>query len=147
MKILNPTEKLLALSWKQPYAGLMLCGKIETRTWNTNYRGWVLICASQQGYKWPQVQNISGRAQAARISTQILCSGNIFHPGKAIAIGRLIDCRPMRKEDEDKCFVQFFSDLFCHVYEDVQAIEPFRWKGKQGWSEVPLEVKSKIVLL
>jgi hypothetical protein len=67
--------------------------------------------------------------------------------GKAIAIGRLIDCRPMRKEDEDKCFVQFFPDLFCHVYTDVQAIKPFPWKGKQGWSEVSPEVKSKIILL
>jgi hypothetical protein len=53
----------------------------------------------------------------------------------------------MRKEDEDKCFVQFFPDLFCHVYTDVQAIKPFPWKGKQGWSEVSPEVKSKIILL
>jgi hypothetical protein len=146
MKIFSPSEKLLALSWKQPYAELMLKGKIETRTWNTNYRGWVLICASKQPYFTEQLRRISGGKQLVRMG-DFLAKINPGFEGKAIAIGRLVDCRPMRKEDEDKCFVQFFPDLFCHVYEDVQAIEPIPWKGKQGWSEVSPEVKAKIILL
>jgi hypothetical protein len=44
-------QKLMALSWKQPYAELMLHGKIETRTWQTKYRGWVMVCASKQPYE------------------------------------------------------------------------------------------------
>lgn len=39
-----------ALWWREPYASLMLQGKVETRTWNTNYRGLVLICASIKPY-------------------------------------------------------------------------------------------------
>lgn len=146
--IWTPEQKLRALSWKQPYAELMLHGKIETRTWNTNYRGWVLICASKVGYNFNQVYNISGGNQTPRI-TDILGRNNDhwlnnYRSGMAIAIGRLIDCRPMVKEDEDKCFVEYFNDLYCHIYEDVKAIEPFEWKGSQGWREVPDEIKTQI---
>jgi len=54
--------------------------------------------------------------------------------GNAIAIGRLVNCRPMNPEDEDKCFVQYHPDLYCHIYENVKAIKPFPWKGMQGWT-------------
>ena len=39
-----------ALSVKEPWASLIRSGKktIETRTWNTNYRGKLLICTSQK---------------------------------------------------------------------------------------------------
>lgn len=29
--------------------------------------------------------------------------------GQAIAVGRLVDCRPMTKDDEDDCFVKYRS--------------------------------------
>lgn len=138
-------KKLMALSWKQPYAELMLHGKIETRTWHTYYRGWVLICGSQSGYTSKQIENISGIIQKGRIH-ESLRNANIIG-GYAIAIGKLVDCRPMQKEDEDKCFVEFYPDLYCHVYENVQAIEPFPWKGTQGWKEVDPETKNKIKLI
>lgn len=57
----------------------------------------------------------------------------ILPHGKAIAIGKLIDCRPMEIGDEDKCFVQYYPDLWCHIYEDVKPIKSFEWKGVQGW--------------
>jgi hypothetical protein len=146
MTLFTPDQKLMALSWKQPYAELMLHGKIETRTWNTKYRGWVLICASQKNYKADQILNISGRTQFMRILA-ILTRTERVPAGQAIAIGRLVDCRPMQKADEDKSFVHYYHDLFCHVYEDVQAIEPFLWIGSQGWREVSEGIKQKIKVL
>lgn len=139
----KPEDKLMALSWKQPYANLMLQGKIETRTWNTNVRGWVLICASKTMYKFDIVKQISGPYQLERIKKSG-AYGGLGEFGMAIAIGKLVDSRPMQKDDEDKCFVEYHPDLFCHVYENVQAIKPFPWKGSQGWKEVPLLLKSKI---
>lgn len=144
-------QKLLALSWKQPYAELMLHGKIETRTWKTKYRGWVMICASKMGYNFNQVHGIAGDKQLVRI-TEVLGRNNDhylnnYRSGIAIAIGRLIDCRPMQKQDEAKCFVEYYPDLFCHVYDSVQPIEPIIWKGSQGWKEVTEDVKRSIVLL
>jgi hypothetical protein len=146
-KIWTPDQKLLALSWKQPYAELMLHGKIETRTWNTNYRGWVLICASKKGYSEISVLDISGNMFS---DIEIKCGHKweycLF--GYAIAIGYLSDCRPMQLADEDKCFVKYYiPGLFCHIYQNVQAIEPFLWKGSQGWKEVTHEIKKQIRII
>lgn len=144
-------QKLLALSWKQPYAELMLHGKIETRTWQTKYRGWVMICASKKGYDFNQVHRIAGDKQIVRI-TEVLGRNNDhylnnYRSGIAIAVGKLIDCRLMRKEDEDKCFVEFYPDLFCHVYSNVKPIKPIIWKGTQGWKEVTEDIKRTIEVL
>lgn len=143
-------NKVLALSWKQPYGSLMLHGKIETRTWKTNYRGLVLICCSNSGYSFETILNISGEQQLRRMNyflAQDLRNKAGLRMAHAIAIARLVDCRPMKPEDENKTFVKYYPDLFCHVYEDVTPIEPFPWKGKQGWSTVSDEVKGKIILL
>lgn len=148
-------EKILALSWKQPFGTAMLYGKIETRVWNTNYRGLVLICTSKAAYSQHSVIGISGNRQFIRMcEAMIRDTKTLDLNGYAIAIGRLVDCRPMTKEDEDKCFVAYREpwvdgnekqrQLYCHVYEDVKAIEPFPWKGSQGWTELDEETKSKI---
>jgi hypothetical protein len=147
--IFTPDQKLLALSWKQPYADLMLVGKIETRTWKTNYHGWVLICSSKKEYHIGQMADISGYEG----SINILESLKKINPqyfqlkGKAIGIGKLIDCRLMTKEDEEKCFVDFHPGLFCHVYENVLPILPFKWEGSQKWRIVSDEIKNSIRLL
>ena len=127
---------MLALSWKEPFATLMLHGKIETRTWSTNYRGLVLICASKTPYNNKQLINIVGRDYS------IISLGNTL--GKAIAIGELVDCRKMKPEDEDLCFVKYRPDLFCHVYKNVRAIKPIPFKGKQRWSKLDDEFINKI---
>lgn len=141
-------EKILALSWKQPFASMMLYGKIETRGWITKYRGLVLICASKKDYNFDQVYNIAGERQVFRI-TDILTriNGhylNNYRSGMAIAIGELIDCRPMKPEDEDACFVKYYDDLYCHIYKNVCPINPFTWKGKQRWTEVTSEQRKSI---
>jgi hypothetical protein len=148
--IFTPDQKLLALSWKQPYAELMLHDKIETRTWQTKYRRWVLMCASKQSYNWNQIANISGNMRCQKIREILLpyfYQNIVAYQGFAIAIGYLAACRPMQPDDEDKCFVKYNPDLFCHIYDNVQAIEPFPWKGSQGWREVDSETKKRIKML
>jgi hypothetical protein len=138
-----------ALSWKEPYASLMLHGKIETRTWSTNYRGQVLICASQKPYSDLQTCDISGEIQSIRIS-DTLFSNEIeltrFKNGFAFAVGELVDCRPMTIEDEDKCFVQYRPGLWCHIYENVRELEyPIFWKGSQRWKNVPEDIVKSLI--
>lgn len=147
-QIWTPDQRLLALSWKEPFASLMLHGKVETRTWNTNYRGWVLICVSKQSYPIMSVWNISGN-QLERIRKLVPPTLTNHYPteGKAIAIGRLTCCRQMKPGDEKICFVEWSPGRHCHFYEDVRAIEPFPWKGSQGWREVSEELKAKIKFL
>lgn len=141
----TPDQKLLALSWKQPFASLMLHGKIETRTWSTKYRGWVLICASKVPYHTDQLFTIAGADQYDRIWKTL--DPDEQENGVVIAIGNLVDCRPMTKDDEDRAFVEYYPDLFCHVYENIIPLEPFPWKGQQGWKEVAPEIKEQLTRL
>lgn len=150
MEDLFGNEKMLALSWKQPFAELMLHGKVETRKWKTNYRGLVLICVSKQPYNEEEIINISGEYQYQRIRDIILpyFAQNIrVSYGNAIAVGRLVDCREMTLKDTNACFVQFWdSDLrYCHVYKDIKPIIPFKWKGSQGWKTVEQDIIDKII--
>lgn len=128
-----------ALFWKQPYANLMLHDKIETRTWNTNYRGEVLICSSKIPYSNKLVQIISNKFNI----NEILKNEEIKN-GYAIAVGELIDCRLMLPEDEDKCFVDYNPNLYCHIYKNVRAIEPFEIKGQMGWMNINEKIIYKI---
>jgi hypothetical protein len=148
---LQSGAQLRALSWKEPYASMMLHGKIETRSWKTDYRGLVLICTSKKRYTPEQILNISGYIRTINMAWKLFHVGsfafvfdNNFKLGYAIAIGRLINCRPMEWEDEDKAFVTSHARLWCHIYEDVTAIEPIPWKGKQGWGKVSQEIINQI---
>lgn len=159
-------EKILALSWKAPYAQLMLRGKIETRTWPAKYRGWVLICCSKLPYNLQMLNDISGPVQFGRIANSNVSVLNFHNQlGFAIAIGKLVDCRPMAQEDENVCFVQYKEpwvvtktlvsgkvkqtkkQLWCHVYEDVTAIAPFPFTGGQGWKGLTKSQINKIKIL
>jgi len=165
-----PGEVVRALSWKQPYASLMLHGKVETRTWGTKYRGWVLICASKARYSWEEILSISGFSQLNRIRQELDLfdlgdrfrgdkDSTIFLTGKAIAIGYLKDSRPMGSLVGDRVvtltglhvenisFVKIDYNLFLHEYMDVQAIVPFDWKGTQGWKTLDSETLDKIVIV
>lgn len=159
------TTVIRALSWKQPYASLMLHGKIETRVWATDYRGLVLICASKTGYSNDQLKAIAGDYQYDAIIWK-LTDGMKEPKSVAIAVGELIECREMTPEDEAKCFVKYKAPwketrkskktgiektvdvrLYCHVYRNVRPIEPFLWDGKLGWSTLTEEQKLKITYL
>ena len=134
----------MALSWREPFASLMLKGKIETRTWPTKYRGLVLICASKMPYSLNALNEICGFQQLMKVMDFVPNIRFSETNGHAIAIGRLIDCRPMTPDNEDKCLVRYHPDLFCHVYEDVLPIRPIPWKGTQGWKEVSEDFKQLI---
>ena len=137
-----------ALSWKQPFASLMLHGKIETRVWKTDYRGQVLICASKKPYSLQEVLNICGDYQFTRIMNTLGLrypgDFNNLNCGYAIAVGDLVDCRPMKKEDENLGFVQYNPVLWCHIYQNVKPIVPFLFKGRQGWTNVDESILKQI---
>ncbi len=146
---IGPNEKVFALSWRQPFLSLMPPphDKIETRTWDTTKRGWVLMCASQKPYEQGKLFGICGHNQLARINQALKGIDLSSTYGKAIMVGRIVDSRPMHKNDQDRCFVQYYPDLFAHVYIDVYAIKPLPWKGQLSWKEVTDDVLSQIIIL
>lgn len=136
-----------ALSWKQPFAELMLYGKIETRTWQTNAGGEILICSSLKPYSADEALEIMGIEQFKRYNYFLFDAPGIPLNGFAIAVGILVGCRKMTQDDEDKTFVKYRPDLYCHIYKNVTAIKPFPWKGSQGWKEVSREIIDQIQYL
>lgn len=141
-------KELRALSWKEPYASLMLHGKIETRPWSTDYRGLVLICATKKPYGIVELIRIAGR-HYDRIQNTLVGYNDIIdnNLGHAIAIGELVDCRAMNPEDEDACFVKWRGDLYCHIYEDMRAIEPIPFKGQQGWKKLDINYLNSVTYI
>ncbi|GAG99896.1 unnamed protein product, partial [marine sediment metagenome] len=49
--------------------------------------------------------------------------------GKALAIVELIDCRPMKPEDEHQAMI-YRPDLYAWILSNIQKIEPFPVKGQ-----------------
>ncbi len=107
-----------AISIKEPWATRILKdGKtIETRTWKTAYRGKLLLCAS----RYPK-SDISG---------------------KAYAIAELVDCRPMRKDDESAAMCKIYPRAYSWMLDNVMTIEPFEVLGQLGLFSV--NVKGKL---
>jgi len=101
-----------ALSVKQPWAGLIASGRktIETRTWQTQHRGDLLICSSAQ----PEGPD----------------------SGKALCIVRVVDCRPMTKQDERAACCHLYAGAWAWVLEGVRLIDPVPVKGRLGLYEL-----------
>jgi hypothetical protein len=139
------TSEIRALSWKQPFAELMKHGKQETRTWATEFRGLVLICASVQPYGDRELVEICGPEQHARI-LQILGPKwfNQVKRGSAIAVGRINGCVEMWRSDEGVTFVKYKPGLYVHRYEDITPIQPFPWRGQLGWKTLTQEERERI---
>ncbi len=95
------------LSIKEPYASMINDGKktIETRTWATDYRGEILICASK--------------------SPKGLLSGLAF------ATARIIDCRLMTREDEKAACCEIYPNAWAWILEDIWSLpDPFPVMGQ-----------------
>lgn len=137
-------NELRALTWKEPYASLMFHGKIETRKWNTNYRGLVLICCGRKRFSPSEVQKLTGNDPQILSSIAETLTKPTPHmvskvEGYAIGVGKLVDCRTMRPDDEEKAFVNYDPELYAHIYMDVTSIDPVPFKGKQGWTKLSID--------
>ena len=101
-----------ALSIHPQYAMAIAAGEktIEVRSWNTNYRGTIVIC-----------------------STNKLLNGTI--PGHALCTVELIDVVPLKREHLKDAMLNardFKKGLFAWVLDDNRMIKPTPVKGKLG---------------
>lgn len=116
-----------ALSLKQPWAGLIAVGlkTIETRTWQTNYRGDVLILASQT------VDKEASRHFEKEYSKEENWGhlAEYFKPGLAVCITEIYDCRPMTELDEEEACCSKYPGAWSFLLRNTRLIKPFPAKG------------------
>lgn len=141
-------EGILGLSMRQPYAEMMLHGKVETRVWQTEYRGWVLICAAKEEYSYPDVKRVSGKY--AQHIEDIMRGRNPLK-GHAIAIGKLVKVEELKKDGGDypRTFVDVNASekkLYGFFFEEIRRIEPFKVNGKLSLFDLTQDIIDKIEL-
>lgn len=98
-----------ALTIKEPWASMIYIGQktIETRTWNTKYRGLLVLTASRKPKS--------------------------FLSGKAFAVVYLSDCRHMTEEDEQEAYCKVYPKAHSLVFSDIfPMINPQPCKGQLG---------------
>ena len=106
-----------ALSIKEPWASMILNGEktIETRTWNTKFRGDFVICVSKK--------------PASEYS------------GRAIAIAELYDVKEMVKEHESDACCSIYPRAKSWFLRNIRSITPFEVKGKLNFFEVEISAE------
>lgn len=109
-------SKQKAISLKQPFANLVCEGQktIETRTWNTKYRGDLVICSSQN----PKIEPY----------------------GKALCVVEVYNTEPMKKEHEEAACSKLYPRAWAWYLRNVRKIDPpVSVKGKLGIFDLEIE--------
>ena len=116
-----------AISVKQPYASMIANGikTIETRRWNTRYRGDLLIVSSARpDFKDPEMP-----------------------VSRALAVVTLADCRIMTEDDQRAACCEIYPKAKAWVLTNIRRIKPFYVKGSQGfYDSVEYELSQTNVL-
>jgi hypothetical protein len=117
-----------ALSVQQPWAALIASGEksIEVRTWNTSYRGPLLICA---GGKWHKLG--------------VELHGEKGERGVAACAVELVDVRPMTRKDLAAAGLPKgwpLDGLFAWELANARAVEPMPIRGQLGLFTPPRAV-------
>lgn len=120
-----------ALSLRSPWATLVADGvkSIETRTWQTHYRGPLLIVQSL-GSTPLRVTHLIPPSALARVGDD--------PRGHALAVAVLADCRPMVEGDEAAACCRVYPRAWAWVLREVRRIQPFPVLGRLGMYEVAL---------
>lgn len=141
---LDPTA-YKAITIYEPWAMLIRVDlkRWETRSWQTPYRGPILIHAGRS----IDYVDILGSARFAshvrRGIEEAKAAGQLFlsrtlHPGCVVARALLVDCRPTRVvaqeiDDHERAFGDFGAGRFAWKLESVTPLpDPLPWRGMQG---------------
>jgi activating signal cointegrator 1 len=137
----------------EPWASAVALGlkHHETRSWETNYRGWLVIHAAR---KW------SRRMPDHRASKLIRVAVPGWEPaiGKVVALAWLDDCRPTAPvpghlfltpaepdDNLDREFGNWLPGRFAWRLDRVKAVpDPFPFRGQQGLKPAPPDMMNQI---
>lgn len=130
-----------AISLWQPYASLMQTGakRIETRSWETKYRGKLLICSAKGGITKRELRYLlsipSFKAGLfSQYGTEVEIKDLPF--GMALCVVDLIGIRPTHKfnidiSDPEFSFGDYSRRRFAWITKNQRLIKPFPVTGRQ----------------
>lgn len=124
-----------ALSIKQPWLYLISSGikTIETRTWNTNYRGDIILCSSLS--KTKEYKNIiSSYNEYYKIN-----NNELLLEGYALCIANLYDVKKMTINDEENACCKLYDNAYSWYLKNIRLIEPIKIKGKLNLFNLEIE--------
>ena len=105
-----------AISIRNPFAHFIMCGEktVECRSWQTDYRGDLLICSSAN----PKIKDT-------------IC-------GHALCIARLDSIEKFKKEHLDAACMAEMPDKPSYAWHltDIRVIKPFTVKGKLNFFDI-----------
>lgn len=156
-------EKIRTLGLYQPFATLMLYGKIETRWVNYPKKapfplGKYLIYSTQRCYDFFEAEQMMGEEvdlAHRHFKTEINYGKGTINPetkdfilGHAICLGDLVHILDPITPDIHHTFVEYMAPCTRRrvglAFENMQRIEPFKFKGKQGVGILTEEQKKLI---
>lgn len=127
-----------ALSIRQPFAALIASGQktLETRTWQTDYRGPLLICTGMQGHDLFdfydfRTQILGMRNNSAKdrytVDKDLICAY-----GCALCVVDLVGVRSFKKGKamEDDACCDWYQNAFAWELENVRLVEQVKIPGK-----------------
>lgn len=122
-----------ALSVKQPFASLILEGKktVETRSWATDYRGPLLICASLKPHSGLLL--LDGFAHDAKG----YASAKNLPFGVMLCVVDLVNCRQMFQNDCKAACCQWYPGAFAWELANVRPVQQTPIRGQLRLFEVP----------
>lgn len=146
-----------AISVWQPWASLVACGakRIETRGWETSYRGPLAIHAAK---KWDgelretlrrpifrgALHEVLGWHQLRVLDSHKLV--NVLPHGMVLCVVDLVNCVPIERAIAagislpEYQYGNYAPGRYAWKLENVRPLTPFEFKGRQGFFEVPDEM-------
>lgn len=145
-------EAIRTLGLYQPFASLMMHGKIETR-WIRKGRkppfpkGAYLLYSTKKAYTPHQTAVVAGN-QYQRIKDIMATDDSFKLKGMALCVGELYKIIYVVPGMDDQTFVHYRTDT-THVmvglmFRNVRRIKPYPFKGKQGVGILTAEERAKI---
>lgn len=123
-----------ALSLKQPWAELILQGKkdIETRNWDTGFRGEFLIHTSKQ--------TDFEACQHFNIDPHSLVTGAIVGKAELLSIKEYLTSLQFEADNHRHAsrFLGFSRPRFGFILTNIQRLEPKPYKGDLGFFRVDI---------
>lgn len=133
-------SEIMALTVRQPFAALIASGikTLETRGWQTDYRGPLLICAGKEAHSLYKSYNLNTGTlelgnQSAPAFYQV--DFDLFKiEGAAVCTVDLVGVRPFLKGslvEKDAC-CDWFPGGFVWELENPRLVEPKPIRGRPG---------------